>query len=67
MTPSSTQVQRRLLRGSEVALMLGIALPRVRGLVREGKLEAVRIGDRGWHRFRVEDVERLIAGERDAP
>jgi Helix-turn-helix domain len=67
MDPSPTQVQRRLLRGSGVALMLGIALPRVRGLVREGKLEAVRIGDRGWHRFRVEDVERLIAGERDAP
>lgn len=67
MAPGSTQVQPRLLRGSEVALMLGIALPRVRGLVREGKLEAVRIGDRGWHRFRIEDVERLIAGERDGP
>jgi excisionase family DNA binding protein len=67
MQAGSTQIQRRLLRGSEVALMLGVALPRVRGLVREGKLEAVRIGNRGWHRFRVEDVERLIAGERDAP
>jgi excisionase family DNA binding protein len=44
MQAGSTQVQRRLLRGSEVALMLGVALPRVRGLVREGKLEAVRIG-----------------------
>lgn len=64
---SSIQVERRLLRGSEVALMLGVALPRVRGLVREGKLEAVRIGDHGWHRFRIEDVERLIAGERDGP
>jgi excisionase family DNA binding protein len=67
MQAGSTQVQRRLLRGSEVALMLGVALPRVRRLVREGKLEAVRMGNRGWHRFRVEDVERLIAGERDAP
>jgi excisionase family DNA binding protein len=67
MQAGSTEVQRRLLRGSEVALMLGVALPRVRGLVREGKLEAVRMGNRGWHRFRVEDVERLIAGEHDAP
>jgi excisionase family DNA binding protein len=66
MAPSSTQVERRLVLASEVASMLGVGLPYVRQLVREGKLEAVRIGGTGWHRFRVEDVERLIAGGRDA-
>ena len=64
---SSIQVERRLLRGSEVALMLGVALPpRARARSRR-KARVVRIGDHRWHRFRIENVERLIAGERDGP
>jgi excisionase family DNA binding protein len=66
MAPSSTQVQQRLLRGSDVALMLDISQSQLLRLVAEGKIEAIRLGDRGWHRFRIDDVERLIAGERDA-
>ena len=33
---------------------------------REALGTAVRFGERGWFRFRVEDVERFIAGDRDA-
>ena len=52
----------RLLRASEVAAMLGCSSDRVRELEREGRLSSVRFGPKGWHRFRVEDVERLLEG-----
>lgn len=58
---------RRLLRASEVAEMYGLSRGYVRELVAEGKLESVRIGSKGWHRFRVEDVERFLAGEEPEP
>jgi excisionase family DNA binding protein len=56
-------VSQRLLRASEVAQMLGVEPARVRELVTNGDLPSVRLGAQGWHRFRREDVERLIAGE----
>ena len=60
--------ERRLLKASEVAEMFGLGRDYVRFLVAAGKLESVRFGPNGWHRFRVEDVERLIAGKGgDAP
>jgi excisionase family DNA binding protein len=52
----------RLLRAKEVAHILGVTPESVRELVASGKLPSVRFGERGWHRFRPEDVERLIAG-----
>jgi excisionase family DNA binding protein len=52
-----------LLRAKEVAQMLGCDPSRVRELVASGELPSVRLGSKGWHRFRPEDVERLIAGE----
>jgi excisionase family DNA binding protein len=52
-----------LLRAADVARILGVTPVRVRELVAEGRLRSVRLGEHGWHRFRVEDVERLIAGE----
>jgi excisionase family DNA binding protein len=55
---------RRLLRAAEVAEMYGLSRDYVRLLVAEGKLKSVRIGSKGWHRFRVEDVERFLAGSR---
>lgn len=58
----ATAVAPRLLRASEVAAMLGVSIERVRELVRDGQLSSVRLGDQGWHRFRAEDVEALIAG-----
>jgi excisionase family DNA binding protein len=60
----TTAVSRRWLRASEVAQMLGVEPSRVRQLVAAGELPSVRLGAQGWHRFRLEDVERLIAGGR---
>lgn len=53
----------RLYRASEVARLLGVTSARVRELAASGQLPSVRLGGQGWHRFRAEDVERLIAGE----
>lgn len=57
----------RLLRASEVAALLGTSKERVRELVATGELRSIRLGGTGWHRFRAEDVERLIAGEDPSP
>jgi excisionase family DNA binding protein len=58
-----TIASSRLLRAKEVAHILGVDPSRVRELVANGDLPSVRLGAQGWHRFRPEDVERLIAGE----
>jgi excisionase family DNA binding protein len=55
----------RLYRASEVARILGVTPSRVRELVTTGQLRSIRLDGTGWHRFRAEDVERLIAGEED--
>jgi excisionase family DNA binding protein len=60
-----TIASARLLRAKEVARVLGVTPVRVRELVARGELPSVRLGKHGWHRFRIEDVERLVAG--DAP
>jgi excisionase family DNA binding protein len=57
----------RLYRASEVARILGVTPERVRELVTSGDLPSIRLGGQGWHRFRAEDVERLIAGEEKSP
>ena len=62
-----TETSARLLRAREVARMLGVDPKRVRELVASGDLPSVRLGGQGWHRFRLEDIERLIAGDRRAP
>jgi excisionase family DNA binding protein len=56
-----------LLSAKEVGRILGVTPSRVRELVANGDLPSVRLGAQGWHRFRLEDVERLIAGEGRAP
>ena len=58
-----TDTPARLLQASEVARMLGVNPKTVRELVKSGELPSVRLGGQGWHRFRREDVEQLIAGE----
>jgi excisionase family DNA binding protein len=62
----TTAVAPRLYRASEVAKILGVSKDKVHELVAEGVLEPIRLGGRGWYRFRVEDVERLIAGDGDS-
>jgi excisionase family DNA binding protein len=61
--PVPTATAPRLYRASEVAALLGVHISRVRELAASGQLPSVRLGGTGWHRFRAEDVERLIAGE----
>ena len=64
---TTVAVAPRLLRASEVAGILGVSTDKVRDLVADRVLEPVRLGNRGWYRFRVEDVERLIAGTGASP
>jgi excisionase family DNA binding protein len=59
----ATATAPRLYRAQEVADLLGVTRWKVLELVADGQLRSVRFGENGWHRFRVEDVERLIAGE----
>jgi excisionase family DNA binding protein len=58
----ATVAPPRLLRAKEVAHILGVDPSRVRELVASGDLPSIRLGAQGWHRFRLEDVEALIAG-----
>lgn len=53
----------RLLTTREVADLLRVSEWRIRELVAEGILHPLRLSTRGRMRFRVEEVERLIAGE----
>jgi hypothetical protein len=55
--------QRRLLKTVEVAAMLGVSPQHVNGLTRRGILNPVRLVPGGDLRFRVEDIEALIAGD----
>jgi excisionase family DNA binding protein len=57
----------RLLSAKEVARILGVSPKRVRKLVADGDLMSVRLGGEGQHRFRPQDVERLINGEERTP
>jgi excisionase family DNA binding protein len=56
----------RLYRAREVARILGVTPERVRELVAAGELQSIRLGGQGWHRFRADDVERLIAGKENS-
>jgi hypothetical protein len=56
--------RRRLLKTSEVAIMLGVSRQWVDGLARNGVLTPVRLVPRGDMRFRVEEIESLIRGDK---
>jgi excisionase family DNA binding protein len=53
----------RLISAKDVAAILGVGPARVRELVRDGEIRSIRLGEKGSHRFRPEDVERFLAGE----
>ena len=59
--------QRRLLKTSEVAKMLGCSRARVCQLAAAGVLQPVRLVPLGDFRFRLEDIKRLIEGEAAGP
>jgi excisionase family DNA binding protein len=62
MATNLTQ-DRAVILTREVAERLGCSPKTVRELVATGRLNPVRLSPRGHLRFRVEDVEALIAGE----
>jgi excisionase family DNA binding protein len=51
-----------LLSTHEVARQLGVSSDTIRRAVKDGRIEPVRLRERGWLRFRRADVERLVAG-----
>jgi excisionase family DNA binding protein len=64
---SSAITEPRVYTAKEVARLLRMSPERVRDLVASGELSSIRLGKHGWHRFRAEDVERLIAGGEESP
>jgi excisionase family DNA binding protein len=54
----------QLLVTREVAAKLRCTPATVRELVNGGRLRPIRLSPKGHLRFRLEDVERLIAGEK---
>lgn len=46
----------------QVAARLGLSQERVRVLAREGRLPAVRVGERGHYRFSLAAVEQALRG-----
>ena len=57
-----TTTTYRLLSAAEVARVLNVSRETVLKYVAEGHLSSIRVGEKGRHRFRPEDVERLIRG-----
>ncbi len=62
-----TTAAYRLLSAAEVARVLNVSRETVLKYVAGGYLPSVRVGEKGRHRFRPEDVERLIRGEGGEP
>lgn len=60
---ATTTTPTPLLKVREVAAILGVNRTRVWELVRDEELRSIRLGAQGHHRFRVEDVERFLAGK----
>jgi helix-turn-helix protein len=55
--------ESRLLTARQTAAVFGVHVKTLRRPASHGELRSVRITNRGWLRFRVDDVERL-AGRR---
>jgi len=51
-----------LIGAREAARRLGVHPETLRRAVRDGRVEAVRLGARGWLRFRVVDIDRFVRG-----
>ena len=57
---------KAVLRAGDVASLLGVHINTVRRWSDEGALRAFRVGPRGERRFRREDVEAFLKGEKGA-
>jgi excisionase family DNA binding protein len=64
LTTTTIKGDTQLLVTREVAAALRCTPATVRELVNAGRLSPVRLSPKGHLRFRFEDVERLIAGEK---
>jgi len=53
--------QNRFVDSNTAALKLGFSRSRVHQLISEGKLDAVRMSERGWWRISKESLERMLA------
>ena len=60
-----TTIERKLLTSREAADRLGVSVFTVRILAKSGDLPAIRFGERGLLRFRVDDVEALLQPRRN--
>jgi excisionase family DNA binding protein len=61
---TNTRPTRAVILTREVAERLGCSPKTVRELVATGRLNPVRLSPRGHLRFRLEEIENLIAGEK---
>ena len=52
----------RLIPLREAAWMLDVHPDTLRRLVRQGRVPAVRLGERGWLKFLREDVRAIVEG-----
>jgi excisionase family DNA binding protein len=57
-----TTAAYRLLSAAEVARVLNVSRETVLRYVAEGHLSSIRVGEKGRHRFRPEDIDRLLRG-----
>ena len=64
MRMSASTGTARLVPTTEAAKVLGVHPDTVRRAARAGLIRPVRLGRRGNLRFRLEDIERIVAGER---
>jgi excisionase family DNA binding protein len=53
--------QGKFVDSNTAAIKLGFSRSRVHQLISEGRLEAVRMTERGWWRISKESLERMLA------
>jgi excisionase family DNA binding protein len=54
----------RLISARQAADTLGVSVCTIRRRAHDGTRPAVRLGERGWLRLSVADVERITRGQR---
>ena len=59
----ATPRRARLISAAVAADLLGVSVCTIRRRAHDGTLPAVRLGEKGWLRFRRDDVEAFISGK----